>query len=94
MASVWVAAFQISVRVLMRPRRLTHICIPAAMMREMARTHNSMVVKRGYLIFIIIIFLMPHDRNFIRYSSSTVTVWSVALMYSPISGLSCGTRSS
>jgi len=49
------------------------------MMMEMARTHNSMAVKRGYLIFfIIMIFLMHHDRNFIR---STVTVWSVALTY-------------
>jgi hypothetical protein len=49
-----------------------HICIPAAMMMEMARTHNSMAVKRGYLIFFIIFFLflflfMPHDRSFIRY---------------------------
>jgi hypothetical protein len=55
------------------------------MMMEMARTHNSMAVKRGYLIFIIIImiFLMHHDRNFISTSASTVTVtvWSVALMY-------------
>jgi len=58
-----------------------HICIPAAMMMEMARTHNSMAVKRGYLIFfIIMIFLMHHDRNFIR-STVTVTVWSVALTY-------------
>jgi hypothetical protein len=64
------------------------------MMMEMARTHNSMAVKRGYLMFIII--LMPHDRNFIRYLSSTVTVtvWSVALMYSPVSGLSCEAQSS
>jgi hypothetical protein len=46
----------------------TQICIPAAMMMEMTRTHNSMAVKRGYLIFIIImVFLMHHDRNFIRY---------------------------
>ena len=38
------------------------------MMMEMTRTHNSMAVKRGYLIFIIImVFLMHHDRNFIRY---------------------------
>jgi hypothetical protein len=36
------------------------------MMMEMARTHNSMAVKRGYLIFIIFLLLMPHDRNFIR----------------------------
>jgi len=51
------------------------------MMMEMARTHNSMAVKRGYLIFfIIMIFLMHHDRNFIR-STVTVTVWSVALTY-------------
>jgi hypothetical protein len=40
-----------------------HICIPAAMMMEMARTHNSMAVKRGYLIIFIIFFLfMPYDR--------------------------------
>jgi hypothetical protein len=66
------------------------------MMMEMVRIHNSMAVKRGYLTFIIIIFLMPHDRNFIRYLSSTVTatVWSVALMHSPISGFSCETQSS
>jgi hypothetical protein len=54
------------------------------MIMEMARTHNSMAVKRGYLIFfIIMIFLMHHDRNFISTSVSTVTVtvWSVALMY-------------
>jgi hypothetical protein len=36
---------------------------------EMVRTHNWMAVKRGYLMFFII--LMPHDRNFIRYLSST-----------------------
>ncbi|MDB5754570.1 MAG: hypothetical protein JWR56_998 [Massilia sp.] len=41
------------------------------MMIEMARTHNSMAVKRGYLIFfIIMIFLMHHDRNFISTSVS------------------------
>jgi hypothetical protein len=37
------------------------------MMMEMARTHNSMPVNRGYRIFFIIIFLMPRDRNFVRY---------------------------
>ncbi len=31
-----------------------------------------MAVKRGYLIFISI--LMPHDKIFIRYFSSTITV--------------------
>jgi hypothetical protein len=36
-------------------------------MMEMARTHNSMAVKRGYLIFIIIILLMPHDRVLVLY---------------------------
>jgi hypothetical protein len=44
-------------------------------MMEMARTHNSMTVKRGYLIFIVIvIFLMRHDRNFVSTSTYTVTV--------------------
>jgi hypothetical protein len=37
------------------------------MMLELARTHNSMAVKRGYLIFIIFFLFMPHDRSFIRY---------------------------
>jgi hypothetical protein len=45
------------------------------MMMEMVRTHNSTAVKRGYLMFIII-FLMPHDRNFhqvlIRYRHRVV----------------------
>ena len=45
--------------------RYTDICIPAATMMEMVRTHNSMAVKRGYLIFIIMIFLMFLDENFI-----------------------------
>jgi hypothetical protein len=50
--------------------RYTDICIPAATMMEMVRTHNSMAVKRGYLIFIIMIFLMCHDENFISSPSS------------------------
>ncbi|MEA3087908.1 MAG: transporter, family, inner rane transport protein [Paraburkholderia sp.] len=45
--------------------RVTHICITTAMMTEMARTPNSMAVKRGYLMFIIILVL--RNRNFIRY---------------------------
>jgi hypothetical protein len=45
------------------------------MMMEMARTHNSMTVKRGYLIFIfIVIFIMRHDRNMISMSAYPVIV--------------------
>ena len=50
-------------------------------MMEMATNHNSIAVKRGHVIFVI--FLMSHDRNFIMYLSSTVTVWPVALTHSP-----------
>lgn len=53
----------------MEPSAVTHICIPAAMMTERASTHNSTAVKRGYRMLVII--LMPRDRNFIRDLSST-----------------------
>ena len=53
-------------------RSSCHICMPAAMMMEMVRIHNSMTVKRGYLKFIII-FLMLHDRNFIKYLPFAIT---------------------